>query len=154
MDLSTWAFIFFAIALVFYVAEVFLPSHGMLGILGTLAMVGCIVVCFRINQYLGLGVMLASLIAAPFATLAAIKVWPKTPVGRRMVLQPFESHVAGPSVKIGDIGVAMSELRPMGTCEFAGERFEVRSQLGMIAAGTKVKVIGIDAGRLVVRADA
>lgn len=152
MDLSTWAFIFLGISLALFVAEVFLPSHGLLGILATLAIIACIVVCFRINSYLGLGVMLVTLIAAPFAAIAAVKIWPRTPIGRRMMLQPIDSKVEHPTVVIGAIGTALSELRPMGMCEFGDERVEVRSQLGLIAAGQKVKITSIDAGRVIVRA--
>lgn len=151
MDLSVWAAIFLAVSITLLVAEVFLPSHGLLGILGTIAMIGTIVVCFRINMYLGLGVMLTTLVLAPFAFLAALKVWPKTPVGRRMVLQPTVSPLVPPNLGPGAIGIAVSELRPMGMCDFGGERVEVRSQLGIIPAGAKVSVVGIDAGRVIVR---
>ncbi len=96
--------------------------------------------------------MLATLIAAPFAAIAAVKIWPKTPIGRRMMLQPIDSKVEHPTVVIGAIGTALSELRPMGMCEFGDERVEVRSQLGLIAAGQKVKITSIDAGRVIVRA--
>lgn len=151
MDLTVWAFIFLAVSITLLVAEVFLPSHGLLGLFGTIALICMIVVCFRINQYLGLGVMLASLVAAPFAFSFAMKIWPRTPVGRRLMLQPTQSMIEPPKFPVGTIGTAMSELRPMGTCDFNGERVEVRSQLGMIPAGTIVAVVQIDAGRLIVR---
>jgi membrane-bound ClpP family serine protease len=120
-------------------------------LLGAAAIVGGIACCFAINQYLGLAALAGTAIASPFAFAAAMKVWPRTPIGRRMVLQPVESRLQPPLIRLGEVGVAISELRPMGTCQFGDERVEVRSDLGMIPPGAKVKVVNIDAGRLIVR---
>jgi membrane-bound ClpP family serine protease len=150
MEASTWAFLLFGISLILLVAELFLPSHGLLGLLATAAMVAAIIICFRINQYLGLGVLLLVAMATPFAISGAMKMWPKTPIGRRMMLQPTQSVITAPEVEIGAVGVAMSELRPMGTVDFDGERLEVRTQIGMIAPGSKVRVVRVDAGRVIV----
>ncbi len=150
MEASTWAVILFGVSLALLVAELFLPSHGLLGVLATFAMIAAIVLCFRINQYLGLGVLLFVAMVTPFAISGAMKIWPKTPFGRRMTLQPIDSPLTPPAVRMGQTGIAMSELRPMGTADFSGERLEVRTQIGMIAAGAEVRVIGIDAGRIIV----
>lgn len=150
MEASTWALVLFGLSLALLIAELFLPSGGVLGIMATAAMVAAIVICFHINQYLGLGVLLFVAMASPFAISGAMKLWPKTPMGRRMTLQPVESPISRPPVESGQIGTALSELRPMGTCDFSGERLEVRTQIGMIPAGAKVKVVGIDSGRVIV----
>lgn len=152
MDLWTWALILFATGIVMLVAEMFLPTHGLLGVGGASAIVGAIACCFAINQYLGVAALVLTAVASPFVFGAAMKLWPKTPLGRRMVLQPTESRLQPPLVRLGEEGVALSELRPMGTCQFGDQRVEVRSDLGLIPPGTKVKVVNIDAGRLIVRA--
>lgn len=152
MELTVWAFILFGIGLVMLVAEAFLPTHGLLGIAGAAALVGGIACSFAINQYLGLATLIGTAIASPFAFTLAMRIWPRTPVGRRIVLGPVESRLQPPLVRLGAVGKAISELRPMGTAEFEGERLEVRSDMGMIAPGTKVQVVNIDAGQLVVRA--
>jgi len=108
MEASTWAFVLFGISLVLLVAELFLPSHGLLGLMATAAMIGAIAICFKINQYLGLGVLLLAAMVSPFAISAALKVWPRTPIGRRMMLQPTDSPITPPAVTVGKVGVAMS----------------------------------------------
>lgn len=152
MDYSTWAFILFAAGIVMLAAEVFLPTHGLLGLGGAAAIVGAIACCFAINEVVGITALVLSAVASPFAFAGAMKVWPRTPIGRRMVLQPTESRLQPPLVRLGEQGVALSELRPMGTCQFGDERVEVRSDLGLIPPGTKVKVVNIESGRLIVRA--
>lgn len=54
-------------------------------------------------------------------------------------------------VQIGAVGIATSDLRPGGTCEFDGRRLETFSIDGMIPAGTNVKVVSIDNRRPLVR---
>ena len=62
-----------------------------------------------------------------------------------------DSVIQPPRVGIGQTGVAISELRPIGICEFDHERHEARGELGPIRAGEKVKVVRIDEGRIIVR---
>lgn len=151
MDSVAWIAIFFALGLILFAAELFLPTHGLLGILGAAAVVAGVIGCFYVNQYAGLAAVLATAILAPLGTGLMVRMWPKTPVGRRMTLQPVESRLQPPLIRLGAEGVALSELRPMGVCQFGDERVEVRSDLGMIAPGTRVRVVNIDAGRLIVR---
>ena len=51
----------------------------------------------------------------------------------------------------GSQGVALTELRPLGRAEIAGQRYEVRCQNGLAAAGTRVEVIATEPGNLLVR---
>ena len=45
-------------------------------------------------------------------------------------------------VQIGQTGTTVSELRPMGTCDFAGQRVEAISELGIIPRGQQIRVVG------------
>jgi membrane-bound ClpP family serine protease len=47
--------------------------------------------------------------------------------------------------------VAISELRPIGQCEFDGQRLEAQSDHGIVAAGAKVKVVNVINRRPTVR---
>ena len=49
-------------------------------------------------------------------------------------------------------GVALTDLRPAGTAEVAGERLDVVSEAGWITAGTPVRVLSAEGYRHVVRA--
>jgi len=48
-------------------------------------------------------------------------------------------------------GVALTELRPLGRAEIAGKRYDVRCQTGLAAVGTRVEVVTIEPGNLLVR---
>lgn len=135
------------------VVEVFLPTQGILGAIGAAALAACVVVCFRLDSRLGFAVMVAMVVAAPFAGMAWVKLWPKTPVGRRMILSPVAGEMPGaPAVQIGQTDVTVSDLRPMGVCAFGAERVEARADRGTIPAGRQVRVVDVVDRRPTVRA--
>jgi membrane-bound ClpP family serine protease len=148
------AIFLFSIAAALLIAEVLLPAHGALGVMAVGAMVGGILVCYRMSHALGLYVALGLALAAPFAGALWIKLWPKTPLGRRLILGPTPSRrqaEAGTGVAVGETGVVVAELRPNGLCEFGPTRVEARSERGVLPAGQRVRVIAVVDGRPTVR---
>ena len=134
------------------VAEMLLPSQGVLGGAAALALAGCVVVCFRIDSRLGFGAVVAVVVAAPLVGMLWVRVWPRTAAGRRMILSPVGGDTPPATVGVGRTGVAVSELRPMGVCAFGTERLEARSERGTIPAGTRVQVVEVVDRRPTVRA--
>jgi len=135
-------------------AEVILPTHGILGVLALVCYLVAIGACFYVNKWIGTSVLAVSALASPFVGAGMVRLWQKSPVGKKMILNPASSRVPPPVVPIGAEGISISELRPMGEVEFAHRRIEVASEFGMIAQGTRVKVVAFTNGRPVVRAEA
>jgi len=133
------------------VVEMLLPTHGVLGVLGAAALVAAVVVSFRADRRVGLGLAVALVALAPFGAMLWVKVWPKTAVGKRMILAPVKDTPAAPVVRIAQVGVTASELRPMGVCDFGAERVEARAERGTIPPGRRVEVIAVVDGRPTVR---
>ena len=151
MTLLGWIILLMVSGIVLLVAELMLPSHGVLGALAVLCLLGSVGVCFRVNQWAALALFLAMIAATPFAWSAAVRIWPKTPIGRRMVLQPVENARQPLPFQIGQTGVSLSELKPMGECDFSGRRVEARCESGFIAAGVRVVIVSADGRRATVR---
>jgi membrane-bound ClpP family serine protease len=47
-------------------------------------------------------------------------------------------------------GIALSALRPVGKAEVAGKTYEVKTQGGYVATGTKIKIIQISSNQIIV----
>jgi membrane-bound ClpP family serine protease len=139
------------VGVVLLVAELLLPSHGVLGLGSAGCILGAIFIASRQNVWAGLGLLVGVAAMTPFAWVAFVKVWPKTPVGRRVVLPPVENERPQPLVRIGQAGVTMSELRPIGVCEFDGVRVEAHSEHGIVPPGTAVRIIAVVNNRPTVR---
>ncbi|HWP39585.1 MAG TPA: NfeD family protein [Tepidisphaeraceae bacterium] len=134
------------------VGELLLPTHGLLGIAGLLCFGGAIGVCFYINRWLGLIVFCVAVLASPFLASLGLKIWQRTPVGRRIILPPVQASRAASPVIPGQIGITVTEMRPIGECDFGDVRVEAISELGLIPPGTRVRVVAVENNRPVVRA--
>ena len=152
MTLPLWAISLFAVAAVLVLAEALLPTHGVLGVGAALATVAGVVVCYVIDFWLGTGVFFGLVLATPLLGALAVKVWPHTPVGRRVTLPPVRNDPPPSRLAVGQAGTTVSELRPIGIVEFDFDRVEAVSEHGMIAPGHRVKVIAVQNGRPTVRA--
>lgn len=53
-------------------------------------------------------------------------------------------------LKVGDEGIAMSAIKPIGKADFHGEEYEVRSMGNYIDSGTTVRIIKIDVNNIFV----
>ncbi len=114
-------------------------------------MIASVCVAFYLNQWAGITATLIIVSAAPFIGAWVVRIWPRTYVGRRLVLPPLQSDRQTLAVQIGQTGRTLSELRPMGICEFAGLRVEASSEVGTIPPGTQVKVVSLADRRPIVR---
>lgn len=152
MTLPLWAISLFALSVILLAAEALLPTHGVLGVGAVLAVVAGLVVCYVIDFRLGTGVFFGLVLVAPLLGALAVKVWPHTPVGRRVILPPVTSERPADRVRVGQTGYTVSELRPMGIVEFDLDRVEAVSEHGIINPGKPVKVVAVQGGRPTVRA--
>lgn len=147
-----WLIIFLGLALAMFVAELFIPSGGLLAVAGAACMTGAIIVCFKIDRWLGTGLLVASVVIAPFAIGWGVSLWQKTFIGKRMVLSEVVGQMPKAQVLIGSVGVALTEMRPMGEVEIGDVKIEAQSEMGMIIpAGRRVKVLSMTGGIATVR---
>jgi membrane-bound ClpP family serine protease len=52
---------------------------------------------------------------------------------------------------LGEVGVVITPLRPVGMCDFSGQRVECAAEGGYTDKGKKVKVIDVESTQLTVR---
>ncbi|GIW76914.1 MAG: hypothetical protein KatS3mg104_1977 [Phycisphaerae bacterium] len=150
--LWVWLVILLVVALGLFFAELFVPSGGLLAVLGAACMTGAIIICFRIDLWLGAGMLATSVIFAPFAIGWGVSLWQKTSLGKRMIVTEVAGELPKPKVLIGSIGTTLTELKPMGEVEIGDVRVEAQSEMGMIIPpGRRVKVLAMSNGVVTVR---
>lgn len=153
------ALVLFVAALVIFVIDLLIPSGGILiGVTACLAF-AAVIFAFRHSPTSGVWMLIATLSLAPIMMWVLLVVWPKTPLGRRMIVEPSSpgDFVWADAAKSGNVnaligaeGVAETELLPSGQINIAGELYEGFSETGPVDAGEHVRVVRIDVGRLVV----
>lgn len=55
------------------------------------------------------------------------------------------------TLQLGDEGVALSTLKPMGNAQFKSGQFEVKTLGDYVDVGTKVKIVHIDSSQIIVK---
>ena len=157
---TMYAIIFFALAFILFIMELFIPSGGLLGVLSIICVITAVVAMFFIDMTLGLSAMIVSLILIPCAVAVAVKVMPHTYVGRKLIhvdrqdgksVRYEEGRDTDPKKLIGATGTSLSALRPVGTCKIGDDRLECLSIAGAIEAGTLVEVVSVDGIEIRVR---
>ena len=156
----TLAILLFGLGLILAVAEIFIPSMGILSVLAAAAVIGSLVSAFGVSTSTGLTFLTAVAVVFPVALILGFRLFPRTPLGRRMVVGglSFESSAATDERDldlVGRDGVTLSDLRPAGFARIDGRRVDVVSRGEGIENGTPVRVLEVSGNRVVVtRADA
>jgi membrane-bound ClpP family serine protease len=131
----------FAVALV--AIDLFVPSGGVLAIAaGVIGLVG-VAFLFVHNSWLGLGVLTAIVLLAPFVFSGMVTAWQKSPIGKRVMLTAITPPVEQERVRVGMTGRTVSTLRPMGEAEFGMLTVQVISEFGTIDRGKPVHVVSL-----------
>ena len=69
------------------VLEVLVPSGGVLAFLSIASIFAAVVVGFRSGPVVGLIILISVIIGMPTGLVLAVKCWPHTPIGRRVLLR-------------------------------------------------------------------
>jgi membrane-bound ClpP family serine protease len=130
------------IGLALLLVEVFfVPGTTIIGILGLLFSAGGVFYAFdSYGATIGYWTLVLTLLGNGYLIYLGLKgnVWQKF-ANKSAINSRFNDDLE--EVPIGMEGMAISVLRPVGTAEFRGKVYEVKSTGAMIEAGTKVRVI-------------
>ncbi len=152
------AILLFLLCAVLIIAEVFVPSGGLLSVLAAAAAGGGLWLFFSHSNTAGWIGVITAIFMIPTVIYLSYKLFPYTPFGKSMLLQP-PVRTRGDAIPdteclkelLGKTGKCMTALRPVGMCDFDGKRLECVSETGYISVGTQVKVIKVEGTQLTVR---
>jgi membrane-bound ClpP family serine protease len=155
-----WSILLLLLGLGLIALELFLPSGGVLGILAALAIIGSLVFAFSGGWVAGLSMVVATMVILPLVMAAAVHYWPRTPIGRLLVLEPGSDDDVLPDEPayqlqelIGKRGVAKTKMLPSGAIVIDGRVYDALSEGMAIAPGQAVRVIAVRTHRVVVVVD-
>lgn len=160
--MTFYVFGLLALGLVFIVLEVFFPSMGLLGTLAAVSIIGGGVLAY-VNDTSGLflAYLLVGFVLVPLVLFGALKIFPKTPLGRHFTLggpsfNPKEAQAVEKQLDelVGREGETMTPLRPAGIAVFDRRRVDVVTRGELIDKGVRVKVVKVEGNRVVVEAAA
>lgn len=145
------------------VAEVFIPSGGMILILCVLAFIASIWCAYKAwwghspaifaTYFAGL------LVLIPGVLIGIYKILNDTKVGDRILLAapdlddvtPYRHEQAHLETLIGQIGTAVTPMNPGGMVSVAGERLHAVAESSLVPQGGAVEVVAVRGTRILVR---
>ena len=157
-----WAIALLVLAMGIIAVELFVPSAGVLAIVATTAALAAIVIVFVYEGLLSGSIFfVVSCIFLGITVATAIRWWPHTAIGRKVLnLPPGEAEsIASPpdygplQRLVGQYGMSASKMVPGGVISVAGKSYDAISQAGVIEEGTPVVVVSADGTRIIVRKD-
>lgn len=147
--------LFFVLGLILLAIELVVPG-GVLGVAGGVLLFGGVCMAF---YYFGLsGGMTASIVALLLLGLTFYleMVWlPRSRMAKHLTMDATIDSVSQPPLAkeidvVGRDAVALSTLAPTGFVQVNGRRYEASCRSGYAAVGETLKVVGLDAFRLIV----
>ena len=158
-------FLLVGLGLILVGVEVFIiPGFGLFGILGIVALLaglGLSLVGAGATWEVVLeavGQVVISLLVAIIIGVMVLRVFPRLPFGKRLVLEDtleakegYQSTPDSDPEWLGKRGTAFTDLHPAGIAHLYGQRVDVVSEGEFIQAGRLIEVVHVDGNRIVVR---
>ena len=138
------------LGLLFLVAElVLLPGVSIGAILALVCYGSSIYLAFRdYGTVAGVVVILAILLLSLVATIISLraKTWQRFSLKQRV-----DSATPDQELQVGDRGMTLSRLSPMGTVEVGGKVYEAKSLTAYVDPRREVEVVGFDNFSVIVK---
>lgn len=148
--------ILYVIGIALLVLEVFLPTFGIIGILGIISVIIGTVLTADDWQSGLLSMLIALLIFGIAFAIAARLLgrkgfWNRFVLSERLTSEDGYVSQSSKAQFLGQEGIALTPLRPSGTADIQGQRIDVVTNGEFIKVGSKVRVIEVEGARIVVR---
>jgi membrane-bound ClpP family serine protease len=155
----TMALVLIAVGFLLLAAELVIPSSGTLFVLAVAALIVGVASAFYYDSQAGMVTLLGVGIAFPLALALVLHYWPKTPMGKRMILADSDEDDTLANMPVlleleslrGRFGRAVSTLRPSGITDFDGRRVDTITEGMMVEPGQWVRCVDVKAGKVIVR---
>ena len=131
---------------------VFVPGTTLVGIIGVIFAGAGVIISFRhygneAGWYVLLGTALVTAVALFYSFRS--DAWSRFANKSSIAGRVNEGLVS--ALKVGDQGISLSTLKPMGTVEFGAGRFEVKTLGDYVDVGTKVTIVHIQGNQVIVK---
>lgn len=140
------------VGMLFVIAEVLFVPGGILGIAGGLMLIFSIYLPYYYD--LGLGAHINTLVILSILSLGLFfsiksKTWKRLELSADISSKVRQQM--GELVNVGDKGISLSRLTPMGKARFGNQTLEVKSYAGFVNPHTEIEIIDVSKDKIIVK---
>lgn len=146
----------FILGLLLIVVEIFVPGFGLPGISGIIAVVFGLILAME-SLETALTTLAIAMVITGLVTVFLIKRGLKSPLIEKITLTESAEGKHGfysskiPDVSVGELGIAVSDLKPSGYISVDGTRYDALSEDGYIEKSRTVRIVRIEGSKIFVR---
>lgn len=160
MDPFYWSISLLGVGLLVIFLELFIPSAGLLGLIAGTCLLSGVIIGFMDSTQTGLIELLALLLILPVLFATMVKIWPHTPLGKRILIGPMAEDDVVPQGEyyseikslVDQLGVVRTPMLPSGIVMINGKKYDAVSEGMPLDPGDTIKVITVRGNRIVVAA--
>lgn len=131
--------------IVLIIAEiVFIPGTTVVGLLGAAFVIGGVI--FAYKQYgneTGFYILLGTGVVTGVAVYFSFRAGTWSKVSNKSAIKSKVNEGLTAHLNAGEEGITVSALRPMGTADFHGKTFEVKTSGEYVANAVRIKIVKI-----------
>jgi membrane-bound ClpP family serine protease len=141
------------IGLALIVLEViFVPGTTLVGIIGVIFAGAGVIISYRYyGSEIGLYILSGTAVVTAIALYYSFRSDAWSRFANKSAIKSKVNEGSKASLKLGDEGVTVSSLKPMGTVNFDAGRFEVKTLGDYVNVGTRVKIVHIHDNQIIVK---
>lgn len=151
MNALYWAIALQILSVALLLAEIFIPSGGLLAVATTGALIGSLVVGFNASPLQGWILLGLDLLVFPFLIWWGINQVEKSPMALPDRLENGGGEDESLLGLLDKEGVAETDLRPVGRIRLDDRMVDAQAKSGFVTRGTRVTVVAVSGNRLVVK---
>lgn len=156
--LAGWeTLVFFLLGIVCLLIEIFVPGFGIFGILGIIGVIGSIIAA-SVSLKQGLISITISFIVSIVLIVYLFKNLSRSKFFDRIILtltqekdKGYKAGIEELKVLEGKRGLTLTPLKPTGSADIEGRRYDVISEGGFIDASRKIRIIKVEGHKIFVR---
>lgn len=146
-----WVILFQILASLLIVAEVLIPSFGLLSVLSAAFFFYSYYLLNAYNPSFTPILFILNLFTVPSVIIFSVKILGNSPMALKKKLEKARSFGAEVAVDLGEQGVASTPMRPSGKVRFKNGFFDAITEGVFLEKNTPVEVVGLRENKIIVK---
>lgn len=134
------------------VEVVFVPGTTLVGVIGVIFLGAAIMSSYRnFGNEMGFYVLLGTSVVTAITLFLSFRSQAWSKFANNSAIKSKVNEGLTSALTLGDEGIALSTLKPMGKVQFKGREYEVKTLGDYVDVGTRVRIVHLQENQIIVK---